>query len=299
MASRTFNNFKTYANKLEKELGIRYDAKPYKDTIRKMLDGYCKACDDGDEHLKNLYISGLILRHWDKVKKLADSCPNIDLHGEEFVDWLYEAIEYACKYRKWQKDESVNAQQCINQCIDTIRSQHYYEMNLDKHRTNYNTVSLDTPVGDEGDNGIQKTLEDTMHDEDAADETKLTDGESMARHLVQSFINKDRLVEAIIMDIVAFGDSQKVTKHVKKGIDENGDAYKYATYTHEFWKFKTIQLLANLPEDYQEYFLDNYIVKTAALEAALGVLKKANNQKLYRELERSLKFAKGALNASL
>ena len=71
MASQLFNNFKNYATQLELELGIKYDAKPCKDTIRTMLDGYCKALDEGDEHLKNLYISGLILRHWDKVKKLA------------------------------------------------------------------------------------------------------------------------------------------------------------------------------------------------------------------------------------
>ena len=54
MASQLFNNFKNYAKQLETELGIKYDAKPYKDTIRTMLDGYCKAMDEGDEHLKNL-----------------------------------------------------------------------------------------------------------------------------------------------------------------------------------------------------------------------------------------------------
>lgn len=299
MASQTFNNFKNYATQLEKELGIKYDEKPYKETIRKMLDGYCKAMDEGDEHLKNLYISGLILRHWDKVKKLADSCPNIGIHGEEFVDWVYEAIMLACEYRKWQTDPSVNAQQCINQCIETIRVRHYYEFNLDKHKTNYMTVSLETPVGDESDNGVQKTLGDTMYDEDAEEEVRMADGNSTAKHLIQSFINKNRLVEAIILDIIAFGDTQKVTKHVKKGFDEDGNSYKYNTYTHEFWKFKAIQILSNLPEDYKDYFLDTYIVKNAALEAALEVLKKANNQKLYRELERSLQFAKSALTATM
>jgi Ni,Fe-hydrogenase maturation factor len=299
MASQTFNNFKNYATQLEKELGIKYDAKPYKDTIRKMLDGFCKAMDEGDEHLKNLYISGLILRHWDKVKKLADSCPNIGIHGEEFVDWVYEAIMYACKYRKWQTDPSVNAQQCINQCIETIRKQHYYEYNLDKHSANYNTVSLDTPIGDESDNGVQRTLEDTMYDEDAEEEVRMADGNSAAKHLIQSFINKDRLVEAIILDIIAFGDTQKVTKVVKKGFDENGDSYKYTSYTHEFWKFKAIQILSNLPEEYKEYFMETYIVKNTALEAALDLLKRANNQKLYKELDRSLQFAKSALSASM
>jgi Ni,Fe-hydrogenase maturation factor len=296
MASQTFNNFKEYAKQLEDELGIKYDAKPYKDTIRKMLDGFCKAMDEGDEHLKNLYISGLILRHWDKVKKLADSCPNIGIHGEEFVDWVYEAIMYACKYRKWQTDPSVNAQQCINQCIETIRKQHYYEYNLDKHSANYNTVSLDTPIGDESDNGVQRTLEDTMYDEDAEEEVRMADGNSTAKHLIQSFINKDRLVEAIILDIIAFGDTQKVTKVVKKGFDENGDSYKYTSYTHEFWKFKAIQILSNLPEEYKEYFMETYIVKNTALEAALDLLKRANNQKLYKELDRSLQFAKSALS---
>ena len=299
MASQTFNNFKNYANQLEKELGIKYDAKPYKDTIRVMLDGFCKAMDEGDEHLKNLYISGLILRHWDKVKKLADSCPGIDLKGEEFVDWVYEAIMLACEYRKWQKDGSVNAQQCINQCIETVRVRHYYEYNLDKHKANYNTVSLETPVCEEGDNGVQKTLGDTIYDEDAAAEVSMSDGFSNAKQLIQSFINKNRLVEAIILDIIAFGDTQKVTKHIKKGFDENGESYKYSTYTSEFWKFKAVQILANLPEDYQQYFLETYLVKTAALEAALDVLKRANNQKLYKELQNTLTYAKSVLNIAI
>lgn len=296
MASQTFNNFKNYAEQLEKELGIKYDAKPYKETIRKMLDGFCQAMDDGDEHLKNLYISGLILRHWDKVKKLADSCPGIDLKGEEFVDWVYEAIMLACEYRKWQKDESVNAQQCINQCIETIRVRKYYEFNLDKHKANYNTVSLETPVGDEGDNGVQRTLGDTLCDENAEAETNMTEGNVAARHLIQSFINKQKLVEAIILDIIAFGDTQKVTKVIKKGIDENGESYKYTTYKHEFWKFRAIQLLSNLPEDYAQYFAENYMVNPNALIAALDLLKRANNQKLYRELDKSLQYAKAAMS---
>lgn len=297
MASRLFNTYKNYADLLLKETGIKYDAKPYKETIRKMLDGFCLAMDTGDEHMKNLYISGLMLRHWDKGKKLADMCPNIGIHGEEFMDWVYEAIILACEYRKWQTDESVNAQQCINQCIETIRVRKYYEFNLDKHKTNYNTISLNTPVGDEGDNGIQKTLEDTMADEDADAEVRMADGDSAARHLVQTFIDKNRLVEAIIMDIIAFGDTDKMTKVVKKGFDENGESYKYTTYTHEFWKFKACQLLSNLPADYFEYFVMSYVVNQAALVAAMDVLKKANNQKIYREIDSSLKYAKSVLNS--
>ena len=297
MASQLFNNFKNYATQLELELGIKYDAKPYKDTIRTMLDGYCKAMDEGDEHLKNLYISGLILRHWDKVKKLALTCPNIDLQGEDFVEWVYEAIMYACKYRKWQKDEKVNAQQCINQCIETIRKQHYYNYNLDKNRANYNNASFDTPIGDEGNNGTQRTLIDTIADENAEREARMADSATTARQIIQTFINKNKIVEAIIMDIIAFGDTEKVTKQIKQGVDENGEEIKYTTYTHEFWKFKAVQILSNLSDDYQRYFVDNYLVKTPALDAALNVLKKANNQKIYKEMENALKYARSSLKA--
>ena len=295
MASQLFNNFKNYATQLELELGIKYDAKPYKDTIRTMLDGYCKAMDEGDEHLKNLYISGLLLRHWDKVKKLALTCPNVDLQGEEFVEWVYEAIMYACKYRKWQKDEKINAQQCINQCIETIRKQHYYNYNLDKNRANYNTASFDTPIGDESDNGAQKTLIDTIADENAEREARMRDSTTTARQIIQTFIDKNKIVEAIIMDIIAFGDAEKVTKHINNGTDENGEEIKYTTYTREFWKFKAVQILSNLSDDYQRYFVDNYLVKTPALDAALNVLKKANNQKLYKEMDNALKYARSSL----
>ena len=297
MASQLFNNFKNYATQLENELGIKYDAKPYKDTIRTMLDGYCKAMDEGDEHLKNLYISGLILRHWDKVKKLALTCPNIDLQGEDFVEWVYEAIMYACKYRKWQKDEKVNAQQCINQCIETIRKQHYYNYNLDKNRANYNNASFDTPIGDEGNNGTQRTLIDTIADENAEREAKMADSTTTARQIIQTFIDKNKIVEAIIMDIIAFGDTEKVTKQIKQSVDENGEEIKYTTYTHEFWKFKAVQILSNLSDDYQRYFIDNYLVKTPALDAALNVLKKANNQKIYKEINSALNYARSSLQA--
>ena len=297
MASQLFNNFKNYATQLELELGIKYDAKPYKDTIRTMLDGYCKAMDEGAEHLKNLYISGLLLRHWDKVKKLALTCPNVDLQGEEFVEWVYEAIMYACKYRKWQKDEKVNAQQCINQCIETIRKQHYYNYNLDKNRANYNNASFDTPIGDEGNNGTQRTLIDTVADENAEREAKMADSTTTARQIIQTFIDKNKIVEAIIMDIIAFGDTEKVTKQIKQSVDENGEEIKYTTYTHEFWKFKAVQILSNLSDDYQRYFVDNYLVKTPALDAALNVLKKANNQKIYKEINSALNYARSSLKA--
>lgn len=166
---------------------------------------------------------------------------------------------------------------------------------MDKNRANYNTASFDTPIGDESDNGAQKTLIDTIADENAEREARMRDSITTARQIIQAFIDKNRVVEAIIMDIIAFGDAEKVTKHINRGTDENGEEIKYTTYTREFWKFKAVQILSNLSDDYQQYFVDNYLVKTPALDAALNVLKKANNQKLYKELEKSLNYARNSL----
>lgn len=293
MATQAFKNFKTYASLLESELGIKYDAKPYKDTIRAMIDGYCKAMDEGNEHLKTLYVSGLMLRFWDKIGKLEASCPNIGMKGDDFAEWVYDAIMLACEYRKWQKDESVNAQQCINQCIETIRLRRYYDINLDKNKVNYATVSLENPVCEEGDNGSQKTLGDTIADEDSENAMKAAEGADAAKRIVQTFLDKNKIVEAIIMDVIAFGDSSRQVKQTKYGYDEEGKEYKYASYSNEFWRYKAVRILSSLPSEYFEYFIRNYAVKADACRAAIDTLKKANNNKLYRELDAALKTARG------
>lgn len=289
MSRNAFIIFKEKADILYDETGIKYDAKPYKTTIRLMLDGYCDAMDNGDEFMKDLYISGLMLRFWDKVKKLNASCPNISLEESDFVDWVFEAITLACDYRKWQTDEKVNAQQCINQCIETIRVRKYYEFNLDKHRANYQTISISNTIGDDDE---QTSLEDRLYDEEDADQAKFIDGSASARFLIQNFINKKKLVEAIILDVIAFGDTIKTLKSTVKSTDENGETFRYIKYKHEFWAYKAIQQLANLPDDYESYFNESYDVVPEQFNAALDVIRRANNQKLYKELRATLSAAK-------
>jgi len=285
-----FENYRRLALVLADETGIKYDAKPVKDTVRVMLDGYCKALDEGDEHLKDLFIAGLMLRFWDRIKKLALKSPGFGNDLMEFHDWLYEAISYAVKYRKWQKDTKVNAQQCISQCIETIRQQHHYEANLDKHRSNFNTVSLETPLDEEG----KTTLLDTMTEDDA-DSTGLYSAETSARDIVQMCINSQMVIEAIIFDTIAFGDSLKQKKITHKQIDEDGTEYKYTTTTSEFWAFRCVQALSKLPENYFKYFMENYKVKPEILNAAIDSIRHSTNQKLYKSIEKAQKFAQSKL----
>ena len=132
MADAAFDHFKFWAKRLKTEEGIDYTEKG-RDVIQVMIDRYCIAKDTNDEPRKNMYIAGLMLRFWYVIAKLQARSPIPGLEYEDFMGWLYESIEYACKYRKWQNPANkVNAQQCINQCIETIRVQKYYDLNLQK-----------------------------------------------------------------------------------------------------------------------------------------------------------------------
>ena len=203
-----------YARILKQSRGIDYETV----NVNTLADGYCKAMDEGDEYNKDLFISALVLRFWYVIKKLQDKSPGMGLDITDFFNWLYEAIEYACKYRKWQDpNNKVNAQQCINQCIETIRLQHYYQANLKKHKGNFSTVSLDATYANDGDDA-EVSLLDTIVDEDASTaNTKLMEARD-TRTFIQRYINKKKLIEAIILDNIAFGDNSREIKHTRNNL---------------------------------------------------------------------------------
>jgi hypothetical protein len=288
MLKTAFNSFKTWAKILKQEDGVDYSA-PGRDVIQLMANQYCLAKDTNDERNKNKYIAGLMLRFWYAINKLKERSPIQGLDYSDFMAWLYEAIEYACKYRAWQDpSKKTNAQQAINQCIETIRVQKYYDLNLQKNKANINTYSLETPLDDEG----KTTLMDSLLDDEEVERTRQEEGTGVAYDLIQRCINSKKIVEAIILDTIAFNDVQKVTKTTIKGVDEEGNPYKQTRHTSEFWPFRCVQILSNLPEDYAEYFCSHYKIVEKELMAALDSIKRANNQKLYKYLDNTLSGAR-------
>lgn len=288
MLKQTFNTFKSWAETLKYEDGVDY-TESGREVIQLMMDRYCEAKDNNDSKNKNKYIAGIMLRFWHVINKLKEKSPIQGLDYSDYFSWLYEAIEYACKYRAWQNPEKkTNAQQCINQCIETIRLQKYYDLNLQKNKSNVNTYSLEAELSDDG----RTTLLDTLVDEEALEKERLETGTSVAIDLIQTCINKKKIVEAIILDTIAFNDVQKVEKEVIKVVDEEGKTHRHVKHTSEFWPYKCVQILSNLPEDYADYFCTHYRVVVQELEAALGAIRKANNQKLYKYLNSCLESTK-------
>jgi hypothetical protein len=262
--------------------------KPYENySIDELANAYCDACDTNNQALKDIYISALILRFWytiDKMYRANTVAPSLE--REDFFEWLYEAIEYACKYRGWKDpDKKLNAQQCINKCIDTIKLQKYYDLRLDKRKAVNYCTSLDAPIGKGDGDDVAKTLGDMLESEDRIDDGE---GEIDMLLLVQSYINRNKIIEAILIDNIAFNDTQKHSKKTIKVKNDKGEVVRYTEHSSEFWPYKLIQIVSKLPSTYKSEFMKRYSISEEKLGAVLDVIDRAPNAKLYRYLRSTL-----------
>jgi len=55
-----------------------------------------------------------------------------------------------------------------------------------------------------------------------------------------------------------------------------------------------VQMLHQLPDDYLDYFVNNYNVSPVEMSVILSTIEKANNQKLYKFLRKTLANAQMA-----
>lgn len=279
-------------NETKKDLTFfaRKLVKPYEQySIDELADAYCDAVDNNDEALKNIYISALILRFWSKIDKMYKSNTVAPcLEYEDFFWWLYEAIEYACKYRGWKDPtKKLNAQQCINKCIETIKLQKYYDLRLDKKKTVNYCTSMEAPIGG-GDGEESKTLADTLESDEVVDD----DSAENVRMLVQSYLNNNKIIEAIIIDAIAFNDVQKHFKKVIKTTNAEGEIIKYTEHSSEFWPYKLVQIVSKLPSTYKKDFLTRYRISEEKFTAVLDTIDKSTNQKLYKYLKSTIEDLK-------
>ena len=275
-------------NETKRDLTIcaRRLAQPYESySIDELADAYCDAIDTNNSTLKDIYISALILRFWSKIDKMYKSNTVAPcLEYEDFFWWLYEAIEYACKYRGWKDPtKKLNAQQCINKCIETIKLQKYYNLRLDKNKTVNYCTSMDAPVcGGEGDE--TKTLGETLESEEYVDDHSTED----VMMLVQHYLDNNKVIEAILIDAIAFNDVQRHFKKVVKTTTTEGEPYKYTEHSSEFWPYKLIQIVSKLPSTYKSTFMKRYNISEEKLTAVLDTINKSPNTKLYKYLDKTL-----------
>lgn len=284
-------------NETKKDLTIyaRKLSQPYESySIDELADAYCDAADSNNETLKNIYISALILRFWSKIDKMYKSNTVAPcLEYEDFFWWLYEAIEYACKYRGWRDTtKNLNAQQCINKCIETIKLQKYYNLRLDKNKAVNYCVSLETPLvgatSSSANPGESKTVGEILESENYTEDYSTED----VKMLVQSYLNNNKVIEAIIIDAIAFNDVQKHFKKVIKTTNAKGKVTRYTEHSSEFWPYKLVQIVSKLPSTYKKDFLTRYQISEEKLTAVLDTIDKSTNQKIYKYLRSTIEDLK-------
>lgn len=262
-------------------------------TEDQLMTGYCEAIDDNDAEKKNQYMSAMILRKWYTIH--SKILPKGKLYGvEDEADAfaiLTEAIDYAAKYRAWlNPDKKCNAQTAVNQCIATICEQHRYQVCLDKHKANYTSSSLDAPTRGKDGSDEATIVADTIGGYEIEPDVMAGTG---AAALIQECIKRNRPVEAIFLDIMAYNDCLKHTTKTVKKTDENGEKVRYTENYSEGWDYKTIQLTNELdPATYLPYFTGKYAIPTEVAQVALDVIVKANNQKKYRYLRKTKEYSK-------
>lgn len=259
-------------------------------SVDDLANGYVQSSDNNDEVKRSFYFAALMLRFWYKIEKMYLTCHSISGYDrEDCAALLAECINIACQYRGWlDETKHLNAQQCINQVIGTRGAPAViYEYNRGRRMANVNTTSLDDTSASDND---EVSMLDAI--EDDSDYIGDTESNAAVTSIIQRYINQDKIVEAIILDTIAFNDTIRYTTKKVKQANADGETQEYKQSFAEFWPHKCVQLLAKLPGDYDKYFKSKYYVKTEILDAGLQSVRTAPNQKLYRYLRSTLKDCK-------
>lgn len=254
----------------------------YEDAdITDLSNNFLAAREVNNERNMGIYISAVILRFWYKIDQMYQKVKTCGYDRNDCFDRLYDCIITAMDYHAWQDPEKhTNAQACINQVLAGRGvPAMVYEANLQKNTRA--AVSTDQTLDDES--GV--TVGDMI-----ADEKVVVD--DYAASYIQCLIKKNKIVEAIIADTIAYNDVFKHEKKTVKEEKENGDKYVYSDCSSKFWPFKVVQELNDINDRYVSYFAGKYVINMDKLNAAVEALNKANNQKKYKMIDSSLKALK-------
>ena len=285
-------------------------------TKTELANGYCDAEAEEDDIKMDEYWSAIILRYWYKIYGWIESCKSLHLEATEYVNWLNDALTVAFQYRSWRptlKDGSPNphyyeqdsnvADRSINFFCGTWRGRVYQEMNKDKRRVNVLTTSLEQSVEDVGDAALEAY---GFYTEDPEIDS--------IPNIVHLFLDKGRDIEALIIDGIAYGDSQREIKEKKTVMvssyydnDEEEDSLddedsldaldektyveeekEVNTYSYQLDTRKLVKHLNEINQSYMEFFATKYDVSEERIEEIYNKLKKLNNSKLYRYIKKTL-----------
>lgn len=259
--------------------GIDYEHTP----VNKLANAYCDATDNGDEGGRNAYLSALILRFWYQVGKTAQGNQTLGVTREDAASWLSGAIMDACdpKARVWRRPGSkVGAQQAIFQVFNTrYKAAAYYDSNLKKNQGKAFMASLDYRPDEDG----STLLEMQTDNSDAS-----PDSIGKATYLIQEFIDRDEVVEAVILDSIVQNDVFSHEKRTFSETDEDGNKVRRSESYSQFSQPRLLKELKSLNEAKQAAFRETYDVPEGAAKAAFSAILSADTPRKKRMISGTL-----------
>lgn len=255
------------------------------------------------ETMKSRYWAALLLRYWFKIYKWMNESKSLNLLPTDFFDWLDASLQDAFFYRSWRKlrrkelnnpnsewienpqykemSDNAVADRSINWACSTRRGAEYQALNKHKRKANTQALSIDKTFDEDGYSILDREGLSTNGS-----------GYNGIKSLINLFLEENKVIEALIIDNIAFGDSVKEDKikynytyvddETKEEVNET--TYRYA---HQFNPRKLVKQLTDINEKYfTDYFNKEYHVTD--YHPILETLKKLDNSKLYKEIEKTL-----------
>lgn len=256
-----------------------------------LANGYCDADEAGDKEKKDSYFLALMLRYWYKIYEWRNNSASLKLDDVDFVDWLIDSLNIAFRYRVWRDSKSPmyndpnGPDKVINRCCFSTRGRAYQHHNKDKRKANIQTNSIEAITAEAGDCALSNIGCTTPGPEISG-----------VNEIIGAFLKSNKVLEALIVDGIAYHDSFRTLKtpFYKDDIDSQGRNIKRKYYTTEtiFDSRKLVKHLTSIDQAFiSNYFCKEYSISTEVGEALLSKLKKmaaTNNASLYKSIKKTL-----------
>lgn len=245
------NSYRTYES-MANELGEDWKKESKTSLV-------LKASDDTNP-LRENYLSALICKYWGTItinfkKSLGSGVTPLTCY-----DWMIDGILKGMSYRKWEDPtcslygDPDAPEKIINRCIYSARQLWYYNSNLIKNSGDSSLIKLDALLNDQEENYefIQDDTESSLQQLEKVDHLK---------NFIQSYIDKEKVEKAIVIDNICFGDVILNKKYSKT-------------------KLVDVMEKLSLDEVYKKHFISNYNITEEDYEQTVERISSLNRTKL-------------------
>lgn len=252
-------------------------------TKTELANGYCDADDVGDEVKKDQYFSALMIRYWFAIFDYANDSQFSRMELEDYSSWLSEALTIGLKYRRWRdpshplsKDPDA-VDKVFNRSILSTRNRWLTHLNKHKRKVNYVADSVERQI---------EVFEESAHV--LTEHTVDIGVKGPTYSIVQTYINNDKLLEALIIDAIAHQDTFDQKLAGIKKIQDEEESYSLRQYDYDLNNRKIVKLLNTMDKGYLEYLESTYRINKEKLTNLIARISKIPNFKLYKYIERTI-----------